>query len=110
MDIVDEELLEFWKALNANQVKYLMVVGFAVNMHGFSRATQVVGVCKKYETQNREYNGSVSTRPLYVIRASRPEPIFIELGHILNVKDRDRILKPSNRQLLANWITEGFLK
>ena len=65
---------------------------------------------EKYETQNREYNGSVSTRPLYVIRASRPEPIFIELGNILNVKDRDRILKPSNRQLLANWITEGFLK
>ncbi len=64
----------------------------------------------KYETQNREYNGSVSTRPLYVIRASRPEPIFIELGNILNAKDRDRILKPSNRQLLANWITEGFLK
>ena len=44
MDIFDEELLEFWKALNANQVKYLMVGGFAVNMHGFSRATQDVDI------------------------------------------------------------------
>lgn len=44
MDIFDEELLEFWKALNANQVKYLMVGGFAVNMHGFSRATKDVEI------------------------------------------------------------------
>ena len=66
---------------------------------------------QKYETfQNREYKGSASARPLYVIRASRPEPIFIELGNILNAKDRERILRPTNRQLLADWITEAFLK
>lgn len=65
----------------------------------------------KYETyQNREYTGHTSSRPLYVIRASRPEPIFIELGNILNEKDRERILKPTNRQLLADWITEAFVK
>ncbi|HPN18255.1 MAG TPA: nucleotidyltransferase [Chitinophagales bacterium] len=57
MDIFDEELLEFWKALNANQVKYLMVGGFAVNMHGFLRATQDVDIWIKDETQNRKNFG-----------------------------------------------------
>lgn len=39
MDVLDEELLQFWKVLNANQVKYIMVGGFATRFHGFDRAT-----------------------------------------------------------------------
>ena len=65
----------------------------------------------KYQVyrRDREYNGSVSARPLYVVRHSDPEPIFIELANIHNEEDRKRILIPRNRQLLADWITEGFL-
>ena len=33
----------------------------------------------------------------------------IELGNINNSFDRKRILQPSNRQLLAEWMTEGIL-
>lgn len=62
---------------------------------------------KKY--QERDYNGSVSTRPLYVLRASDPEPIFIELANIRNEEDRKRILVPRNRQLLAEWMAESFI-
>jgi N-acetylmuramoyl-L-alanine amidase len=60
--------------------------------------------------KDQEYSGTVSSRPLYVVRHSEPEPIFIELANIHNPEDRKRILYPKNRQLLADWITEGFLK
>lgn len=34
MDVMDESLLEFWRILNKHKVLYIMVGGFAVNMHG----------------------------------------------------------------------------
>lgn len=57
MDVYDEDLLEFWKALNTNLVKYLMVGGFAVNMHGYTRATKDVDVWIKDDEQNRRNLG-----------------------------------------------------
>lgn len=67
---------------------------------------------EKYQTyrKSKEYSGTVSARPLYVVRNSKPEPIFIELANIHNEQDRKRILYSKNRQLLADWIAEGFLK
>ncbi|HQX43084.1 MAG: N-acetylmuramoyl-L-alanine amidase [Saprospiraceae bacterium] len=64
---------------------------------------------KYQEFQGRDYNGDISTRPLYVIRASQPDPIFIELANIRNPKDQERILSPKNRQVLADWLLQGFL-
>ncbi|MBK7232534.1 MAG: N-acetylmuramoyl-L-alanine amidase [Saprospiraceae bacterium] len=65
----------------------------------------------KYKAyQKRDYQGTVSTRPLYVIRASNPDPIFVELANIRNLKDQERILSPKNRQVLADWMLEGFLQ
>ena len=57
MDILDEELLKFWQFLNDNQVKYIMVGGFAVNMHGYSRATNDIDVWLKDEINNRRNLG-----------------------------------------------------
>lgn len=67
---------------------------------------------EKYQTyrKSKEYSGTVTARPLYVVRNSKPEPIFIELANIHNEQDRKRILYSKNRQLLADWITDGFLK
>lgn len=66
---------------------------------------------EKYEKyQGRDYNGSVSSRPLFVMRASDPEPVYVELANIRNQKDRERIILPQNRQILADWLMEGFLK
>ncbi|MEO6191330.1 MAG: N-acetylmuramoyl-L-alanine amidase [Saprospiraceae bacterium] len=62
---------------------------------------------KKY--QNRDYEGTISARPLYVMRTSAADPIYIELANIRNSQDRERITSPRNRQLLADWIMEGFL-
>ena len=39
MDIFDEEILKFWKALQDNGVQYIMVGGYATNLHGFQRYT-----------------------------------------------------------------------
>ena len=40
MDVLNEDLLHFWKCLNQNQVRYIMVGGFAVRFHGFNRNTE----------------------------------------------------------------------
>ena len=42
MDILDEDLLKFWTGLNKYHVQYIMVGGFAVNLYGYSRATNDV--------------------------------------------------------------------
>ena len=39
MDVLDEELIRFWRALNDNGVRYIMVGGFATRFHGFNRTT-----------------------------------------------------------------------
>jgi len=39
MDALDETLLLFWESLNNNDVKYIMVGGFATRFHGFNRST-----------------------------------------------------------------------
>ncbi|MDB5257683.1 MAG: hypothetical protein JWM14_2378 [Chitinophagaceae bacterium] len=39
MEILDHDLLNLWKNLNEFKVKYIMVGGFATNLHGFSRTT-----------------------------------------------------------------------
>lgn len=58
----------------------------------------------------RGYEGSVSFRNLYMIRELKPTTIYIELGNIQNYRDQIRIIDPNNRQAIANWLTEGFLK
>ncbi|MDB5198612.1 MAG: hypothetical protein JWO92_575 [Chitinophagaceae bacterium] len=57
MDILDEELLKFWRSLNDNNVKYIMVGGFAVNMHGYTRATDDIDVWIEDSLINRRNLG-----------------------------------------------------
>ncbi len=65
---------------------------------------------EKYQIYRKSeaYSGTVSARPLYVVRNSEAEPIYVELANINNPEDRKRLIFPKNRQLLADWITEGF--
>ncbi len=66
---------------------------------------------KKYsKTQpGRGYEGTLSSRNLYMVRNLKPTTIFIEIGNIQNPKDQKRIIEPNNRQAIANWITDGIL-
>ncbi len=44
MDVFDEEIIKFWKALNKFNVRYIMVGGFATNIHGFQRFTADIDI------------------------------------------------------------------
>ena len=39
MDVEDDEIVQLWSALAKHNVRYIMIGGFAVNYHGFSRTT-----------------------------------------------------------------------
>lgn len=54
MDIFDEEILKFWSALQNNNVKYIMVGGYAINLHGFQRYTSDIGIWIEDTPMNRE--------------------------------------------------------
>jgi hypothetical protein len=65
MDIYDESLLEFWKSLSDNKVLYIMVGGFAVNMHGFTRTTGDIDIWLKDTIPNRLNFGSAMIKSGY---------------------------------------------
>jgi len=58
----------------------------------------------------RGYQGKITSRNLMIIRATKPTAILIELGNIRHRGDQHRLVKPSNRQTLAEWIKEGLLQ
>mgnify|MGYP000013438923 CR=1 FL=1 len=67
---------------------------------------------RKYDKHqpNRGFRGTVSERSLYVLKKSNPAAAFLELGNIQNERDRKRLVIPSNRQALADWICQGIIK
>jgi hypothetical protein len=54
MDLLEEELIIFWKALNDHQVRYIMVGGFAVRLHGFDRITGDLDIWLEDTLHNRK--------------------------------------------------------
>ena len=54
MDIFDEEILKFWKALQNNEVKYIMIGGYAANLHGYQRFTSDLDIWIENTPANRE--------------------------------------------------------
>jgi N-acetylmuramoyl-L-alanine amidase len=63
---------------------------------------------KYKDLAGRSYNGTVSTRNLFVMRNTIPSTIFMELGNIQNTLDHKRLLISSNRQALAEWLYDGL--
>ena len=58
---------------------------------------------------NRGFEGTVSSRNLYVLLKAAPASLFVELGNIQNSFDQRRFVISSNRQALAKWMMEGFI-
>ncbi|MDX2173230.1 MAG: DUF6036 family nucleotidyltransferase [Bacteroidota bacterium] len=54
MDFIDEELFSLWNALQDNEVKYILVGGFATVLNGYSRLTADVDIWIKDTKENRE--------------------------------------------------------
>jgi N-acetylmuramoyl-L-alanine amidase len=59
---------------------------------------------------NRGFSGTVTHRNLYMLRNTRPVAVFVELGNIRNFRDQQRFVVESNRQALANWLTNGIVQ
>lgn len=53
MDIFDEEIIKFWKSLQDNAVRYIMVGGFATNIHGYQRYTGDMDIWIEDSQMNR---------------------------------------------------------
>ncbi len=53
MDFAEVEIIKFFKCLNTNHVKYLLVGGFAVNIHGFNRSTSDLDIWLDDSVENR---------------------------------------------------------
>jgi hypothetical protein len=54
MDILDEDILLFWKCLHENDVRYIMVGGFAINLHGYIRSTKDIDIWIEDTLENRK--------------------------------------------------------
>lgn len=67
---------------------------------------------KKYgiHQPNRGFSGTVNDRGLYVLRNTVPTAVFVELGNIQNKSDLRRLVESDNREALAKWLKDGFVK
>ena len=54
MDVSDEQLLDFWEKLNSNNVRYIMIGGFATRFHGFNRNTDDIDMWIENTLANRK--------------------------------------------------------
>lgn len=67
---------------------------------------------KKYDKyqRGRGYEGTLKSRDLHMLRETKPSGVYVELANITNPVDQLRIVSPRNRQLLAEWLTEGLMR
>jgi hypothetical protein len=53
MDVMDEEVIELWAKFHQMGLKYIMVGGFATNLHGHSRTTEDMDIWIENSLPNR---------------------------------------------------------
>jgi hypothetical protein len=54
VDVFDEDILNFWRALQEYNVQYIMVGGYATNLHGYQRFTGDIDIWLKNTLENRQ--------------------------------------------------------
>lgn len=65
----------------------------------------------KVHQPGRGYRGEIAQREnLVILKDTKPVAVLVELGNIGNRGDQQRLVRPDNRQALAEWIAEGLLK
>jgi predicted nucleotidyltransferase len=55
MDIFDTEIIRFWKSLQDHQVKFIVVGGYATNLHGYQRFTGDMDIWIEDSIVNRKH-------------------------------------------------------
>ncbi|PVD52160.1 hypothetical protein DC498_10540 [Terrimonas sp.] len=53
MDVMDEDLLDFWRKLNNNNVRFIMVGGLATRFYGYNRNTDDIDMWLEDTSENR---------------------------------------------------------
>jgi hypothetical protein len=53
VDFSELDIIKFFKCLNSNKVSYILVGGFAVNIHGFNRSTGDIDLWLSDTVENR---------------------------------------------------------
>lgn len=59
---------------------------------------------------NRGFTGTLGPRDLFVLEKSNPPGVLVELGNFHNKRDQQRIIMSLNRQTVAQWFADGFVK
>lgn len=54
MDLLDDEILKFWKDLQQIKVDYMLIGGYAVNFHGHQRPAGDLDIWLKDSLENRQ--------------------------------------------------------
>ena len=54
MDIFDVEILKFWQSLQESHVRFIMIGGFAINLHGYQRFTGDMDLWIEDTKENRK--------------------------------------------------------
>lgn len=54
MDVFDEDILKFWQALQSHHVQYILIGGYAINLHGYQRFTGDLDIWLKDTPDNRK--------------------------------------------------------
>ena len=54
MDLFDKAFLDFWRCLNDEGVRYILVGGLATNLHGYQRCTGDVDIYLEDTLENRQ--------------------------------------------------------
>lgn len=55
MDVYDESFLTMWRLFSKNKVRYVMVGGFATNLHGYQRYTGDIDIFIDDTIANRQH-------------------------------------------------------
>jgi len=54
MDMYESAFIDLWDKLNKNEVRYIMVGGFATNLHGYHRLTEDIDLYLEVTPENRK--------------------------------------------------------
>lgn len=85
MDLFDEDLLSLWRAFETWNVRYILVGGFATNLHGYLRSTGDVDIWIDKQLANRK-----------LLRKAFAETGFGDMQEL------------ETMQLIAGWSTISF--
>jgi|SRR6266498_1161552 predicted nucleotidyltransferase len=54
MDVFNEYILDFWRACQTARLRYIIVGGFAINLHGYQRVTDDMDILIEDNLENRK--------------------------------------------------------